>query len=62
MNKSKSKANLPNALLTFNQMKMSTKESAKDYISRVDLAVSDLALLKEKVSVNSWLFILANGL
>jgi hypothetical protein len=62
MNKSKSQANLPNALLTFNQMKMMTKESAKDYISRVDLAVSDLALLKEKVSVNSWIFILANGL
>ena len=61
-NKSKSKANLPNALLTFNQMKMSAKESAKDYISRVDLAVSDLALLNEKVSVNSWLFILSNGL
>ena len=62
MNKSKSQANLPNALLNFNQMKMTTKESAKEYISRVDLAVSDLALLKEKVSVNSWLFILANGL
>jgi hypothetical protein len=62
MNKSKSQANLPNALLTFNQMKMMTKESAKDYISRVGLAVSDLALLKEKVSVNSWIFILANGL
>jgi hypothetical protein len=60
-NKSKSKANLPNALLTFNQMKMSAKESAKDYISRVDLAVSDLALLNEKVSVNSWLFILSNS-
>jgi hypothetical protein len=62
LNKSKSQANLPNTLLNFNQMKMTTKESAKEYISRVDLAVSDLALLNEKVSVNSWLFILANGL
>jgi len=62
MNKSKNKANLPNALLNFNQLKMSNKESAKEYISRVDLAVSDLALLNEKVSVNSWIFILANGL
>jgi transposase InsO family protein len=62
MNKSKNQANLPNALLNFNQMKMTNKESAKEYISRVDLAVSDLALLNEKVSVNSWLFILANGL
>ena len=61
-NKSKSKANLPNALLSFNQMKMTTKELAKDYISRVDSAVSDLALLNEKVSINSWIFILANGL
>ena len=62
MNKSKSQANLPNALSTFNQMKMTAKESAKEYISRVDTAVSDLALLNEKVSMNSWLFILANGL
>ncbi len=62
MNKSKSQANLPNSLLNFNQMKMTTKESLKEYISRVDLAVSDLALLNEKVSINSWLFILANGL
>ena len=62
MNKSKSQANLPNALSTFNQMKMTAKESAKEYISRVDSAVSNLALLNEKVSVNSWLFILANGL
>jgi transposase InsO family protein len=62
MNKSKNQANLPNALLNFNQMKMTTKETAKEYISRVDSAVSDLTLLNEKVSVNSWLFILANGL
>ena len=62
MNKSKSQANLPNALATFNQMKMTAKESAKEYISRVDSAVSDLALLNDKVSVNSWIFILANGL
>ncbi len=62
MNKGKNQANLPNALLNFNQMKMTNKETAKEYISRVDLAVSDLALLNEKVSVNSWLFILANGL
>ena len=62
MNKGKNQANLPNALLNFNQMKMTTKETAKEYISRVDSAVSDLNLLNEKVSVNSWLFILANGL
>jgi hypothetical protein len=62
LNKSKIQANLPNALLNFNQMKMTTKESANEYISRVDLVVSDLALLNEKGSVNSWLFILANGL
>jgi hypothetical protein len=62
MNKSKSQANLTNALGTFNQMKMTAKESAKEYISRVDSAVSDLALLNEIVSVNSWIFILANGL
>ena len=62
MNKGKNQANLPNALMNFNQMKMTTKETAKEYISRVDSAVSELALLKEKVSVNSWLFILANGL
>ncbi len=62
MNKNKSQANLPNALATFNQMKMTAKESAKEYISRVDSAVSNLALLNEKVSVNSWIFILANGL
>ena len=43
-------------------MKMKEKENAKEYISRVDSAVSDLAVLNEKVSVNSWLFILANGL
>ena len=62
LSKSKNQANLPHALLNFNQMKMKAKETAKEYISRVDLAVSDLAVLKEKVSVNSWLFILANGL
>ncbi len=41
---------------------MEKKELAKDYIARVDLAVSELALLGEKVSLNSWLFTLANGL
>ncbi len=43
-------------------MKMNKKEGAKDYITRVDTAVSDLAILNEKVSTNSWLFILAKGL
>ena len=62
LNKSKNQANLPNALLNFNQMKMNKGEKAKEYISRVDQAVSELALLNEKVSVNSWIFILANGL
>ncbi len=43
-------------------MKIQKDEAAKDYISRVDKAVSDLAILNERISVNSWLFILANGL
>ena len=43
-------------------MKMQKGEAAKDYISRVDKAVSDLAILNERISINSWLFILANGL
>jgi hypothetical protein len=30
-------------------MKMNTNEKAKEYISRVDQAVSELALLNEKV-------------
>jgi hypothetical protein len=62
LNKGKNQANVPNALMNFNQIKMTTKESAKEYISRVDLAVSDLALLNEKVSVNSWILTLAKGL
>ena len=60
--KSTSQANLPNAQASFYQMQMSKSESAKDYIARVDAAVSDLAILNEKVSLNSWLFILAKGL
>ena len=62
LHKSTTKANLPNAQSTFFQMKMNKKEGAKDYIARVDTAVSDLAILNEKVSTNSWLFILAKGL
>ncbi len=62
LNKSKDQANLPTAQAQFFQMKMTVKESAKEYIARVDTAVSDLAMLNEKVSLNSWLFILANGL
>jgi hypothetical protein len=62
LNKSKDKANLPTAQANFYQMKMTVKESAKEYIARVDTAVSDLGMLNEKVSLNSWLFILANGL
>ena len=62
LNKSKDKANLPTAQAQFYQMKMTSKETAKEYIARVDTAVSDLAMLNEKVSLNSWLFILANGL
>jgi hypothetical protein len=62
LNKNKDQANLPRALSNFHTIKMEKKELAKDYIARVDLAVSDLALLGEKVSLNSWLFTLANGL
>jgi hypothetical protein len=62
LNKSKDQANLPNAQKEFFLMKMQKGESAKDYISRVDKAVSDLAILNERISVNSWLFILAKGL
>ena len=60
--KSKNTANLPSAQNNFYQIKMLAKEPAKDYIARVDTAVSDLALLNEKVSNNSWRYILANGL
>jgi hypothetical protein len=60
--KSKNQANLPSAQNNFFQIKMQAKELAKDYISRVDTAVSDLAILNEKVSNNSWRYILANGL
>ena len=62
LHKSKDTANLPKALLTFNTLKMEKKESAKDFIARVDMAVSDLALLNERVSINSRLFTMANGL
>ena len=62
LNKSKDQANLPNAQKEFFLMKMQKGEAAKDYISRVDKAVSDLAILNERISINSWLFILANGL
>jgi hypothetical protein len=62
LNKSKDQANLPNAQKEFFTSKMKKGESAKDYISRVDKAVSDLAILNEKVTTNSWLFIMANGL
>jgi hypothetical protein len=60
--KTKHQANLPTAQADFYSMKMTAKESAKQYIVQVDSAVSNLALLNEKVSVKSWLFILANGL
>jgi transposase InsO family protein len=60
--KSKNTANLPSAQTAFYQIKMQAKEQAKDYIARVDTAVSDLAMLNEKVSNNSWRYILANGL
>jgi hypothetical protein len=62
LNKSKDQANLPNAQKEFFLMKMQKGEAAKDYISRVDKAVSDLAILNERISVNSWLFILTHGL
>ena len=62
MTKTKHQANLPTAQAEFYSMKMTAKESAKQYIARVDSAVSNLSLLNEKVSVKSWLFILANGL
>ena len=44
LNKSKDQANLPNAQKEFFLMKMQKGEAAKDYISRVDKAVSDLAI------------------
>ena len=62
LQKSKDQANLPKALSNFNSIKMEKKESAKDYIARVDMAVSDLAILNERVSINSRLFTMANGL
>jgi hypothetical protein len=62
LHKGKDTANLPKALSTFNTLKMEKKESAKDCIARVDMAVSDLALLNERVSVNLRLFTMANGL
>ena len=62
LHKSTNQANLPNAQSTFFQITMNKKESAKDYIARVDSAVSDLSMLNEKVSVNSYLFITAKGL
>jgi hypothetical protein len=43
-------------------LKMNKNEGAKDFIARVDTAVSDLSILNEKVSTNSWLFIMAKGL
>jgi hypothetical protein len=61
LDKSKDQANLPNAQKEFFLSKMKKEESVKDYISRVDKAVSDLAILNENVTTSSWLFILANG-
>ncbi len=49
LQKSKDQANFLKALSTFNSLKMEKKESAKDYIARVDTAVSDLAVLNERV-------------
>ena len=48
LNKSKDQANLPNAQKEFFLTKQKKGESAKDYISRVDKSVSDLAVLNEK--------------
>jgi hypothetical protein len=62
LHKSKDTANLPKALSTFNTLKMEKKKSAKHFIARVDMAVSDLALLNERVSVNLRLFTMANRL
>jgi hypothetical protein len=62
MQKTTHQANLPNAQKNFYQMQMKESESAKDYIARVDSAVAELALLKEKVSTKSWLYIISNGL
>ena len=62
LHKGKDTANLPKALSNFNTLKMEKKESAKDFIARADMAVSDLALLNERVSVNLRLFTMANGL
>jgi transposase InsO family protein len=62
LQKTTHQANLPNAQKNFYQMQMKESESAKDYIARVDSAVAELALLKEKVSIKSWLYIMSNGL
>ena len=43
-------------------MQQKPNESAKDYISRVDLAVSTLTKLGEPISQNTWIFTLVNGL
>jgi hypothetical protein len=48
LNKGKDQANLPNAQAGFFQIKMNKDETAKDYISRVDKAVSDLAIWGRK--------------
>ena len=49
LNKSKDQANLPNAQKEFFLMKQNKGESAKNYIARVDKAVSNLAILNEKI-------------
>jgi hypothetical protein len=52
----------PIAQRKFHALKQKNNETASAYISRVDLAVSDLTKLGEPVSHNTWIFTLANGL
>ncbi len=53
---------LPIAQKKFHSMQQKPNETAKDYVSRVDLAVSTLTKLGEPISQNTWIFTLVNGL
>jgi hypothetical protein len=53
---------LPIAQKKFHSMQQKPNETAKDYISRVDFAVSTLTKLGEPISQNTWIFTLVNGL
>ena len=53
---------LPIAQQKFHSLKQKDKETANNYIARVDLAVSSLSKLAEPVSNNTWIFALVKGL